>query len=116
MVLVFTAQFHTRYFSLWWFDAIRRPACRGHRGRSTEGGKAEPFSVAASRFYAETVKYYRKRLRLRQMSEEVVTEDLEKADAEYFVLTPAERGLIDKLNLRVLIEDEFGGGIVARRL
>jgi hypothetical protein len=113
-VLVFAAQFHTRYFSLWWFDA--------HTNRLVEviaadrrGREAEPFSVAASRFYAETVKYYRKRLRLRQMSEEVVTEDLEKADAEYFVLTPAERGLIDKLKLRVLVEDEFGGGIVARR-
>jgi hypothetical protein len=113
-VVLFAWQFNVRYFSLWRFDASTNRLTRVIRD-DRQGREAEPFTVASSKFYAESLKYYRKRLRLRQMSEEVITEDLGKADAEYFVLTPSDRDLVSKLNLRILIEDDFSGAIVARR-
>ena len=113
-VVLFVWQFNVRYFSIWRFDASTNRLTRVIRD-DRRGREAELFTVASSKFYAESLKYYRKRLRMRQMSEEVITENLGNADAEYFVLTPADRDLIGKLNLRVLIEDDFSGGIVARR-
>jgi hypothetical protein len=112
---MFVAQLNTRYFSVWRFDASTNRLARVIAA-DRQGRESEPFVVASSKFYAESLKYYRKRLRLRQMAEEVITEDIENTSAEYFVLTPADRELVDKLNLRVLAEDDFSGGIVARRL
>jgi len=49
------------------------------------------------------------------MSPEIVTEHLEKAAADYFVLAAADRPVIEKLGLRVIVEDDLSGAIVAAR-
>jgi hypothetical protein len=111
---LFIAQWNTRYFSIWRFDASTNKLS-AVIAADRKGRELEPFIVASSSVYGETLKYYRRRRRLHAMAQDIITANLEKAQADYFVLTPNERDLIDKLKLHVLAEDPFSGGIVARK-
>jgi hypothetical protein len=112
--LLYIGQWNTRYFSVWRFDAATNRLA-DTIAADRKGRELEPFTVASSKLYGETLKYYRKRRRLHAMAPDIPVADLEKTSADYYVLTPGERDLIGKLHLRVLLEDEFSGGIVARK-
>jgi hypothetical protein len=49
------------------------------------------------------------------MSPDIIVENLSDANADYFVLTPGDRAKVDRLRLRVLMEDPVSGAILAGR-
>jgi hypothetical protein len=112
--VIFAAQMTTGHFYAWPFDAsTNRLMDRIIRDNNAHGQPA--FSIASTSLYGPSLKYYRKRRKLHRMAPEIQTEQLQKATADYFVLAPADRNLIDRLGLRILVEDTFSGTIVARR-
>jgi len=112
--VLFASQLNLRYFGEWRFDASTKRLV-DTIVRDNEARGEGPFSVAGTSLYAESLKYYRKRRKLHRMSPEIVTEHLEKAAADYFVLAAADRPVIEKLGLRVIVEDDLSGAIVAAR-
>jgi hypothetical protein len=112
--IIFAAQMTVGHFYSWPFDASTNRLM--DRIISDNDGRGRPpFTIASTSLYGPSLKYYRKRRKLHRMTPEIQTQELEKATADYFVLAPADRDLIGKLGLHILVEDAFSGTIVARR-
>jgi hypothetical protein len=112
--LVFAAQLNTRYFAEWKFDASTK-RLMAHIASERRRQLSSPFVLASSGIYEQTLKYYRKRNRLHDMAPDIVTTELEKSTAEYFVLAASDRDLVQRLGLKTITEDDLSGAIVARR-
>lgn len=110
--LAFAAQLDTRFFGDWKFDAANH---RLARVLAAQPAARENKVLAVSWVYEQSFKYYRKRRRLHWLRPEILTRDLEKTPADYYVLTPEDSGLVDKLGLEVLARDRLSGATLARR-
>ena len=112
LAMAFALQLDARYFADWKFDAGNDDLARvlAQHGRGTEQK-----TVAATWLYEQSLKYYRKRHRMHWMNPDIRTRNLDTAAADFYLLTPEDRGLIEKLGLEVLAQDKLSGATLARR-
>ena len=121
MLLVYVSQLEPRYFAEWRFDARTRELMRAVRNDAAAAGLVTPhfdpdvplFTVGSSMWLEPAANYYRRRLRLFSMRP-VERGALHARRFRYYLLLPEDFGLVEKLNLSVLLRDNFAGVLLAK--
>lgn len=112
--LVFLTQVEPRAFVDWRFDQGTNILMRHIAADARSRASASEFRVAASVLHEMSVKYYRKRNHLHQMSPDVRAEAFDP-NADYYVLHGADREWVASAGLRVIAEDPEAGSLAAAK-
>ncbi|HYP13629.1 MAG TPA: hypothetical protein VEQ63_06880 [Bryobacteraceae bacterium] len=112
--ITFALQMESRSFLDWKFDQGTKQLVRAIAEDQAKRGLPR-FRVAASWVHERSTQYYRKRNKLHSMDPVIITSDLGRAPADYYVLNGDDRKLVSQLALRVLSEDTRAASLSAAR-
>lgn len=114
LVFVYLNQTDNRYFGFWRFDASTGPMLRRLQDDFAPRRLERQATVAVTPVLATTIGYYRFRRQMDWLAEPV-TQGIEKADTDYFLLASQDVQLVNKLGLHVVYSDAVSGAVLARR-
>lgn len=112
--VVFVSQMEARFFQEWRYDASTLDLLRRLDADRQARGLREA-KVAASRYLGPTITYYRERRRMAFLPKSPQIDNLDKSDANYFLLVEQDTTLIPKLGLIKLHESGTTRTVLARR-
>jgi hypothetical protein len=109
--LTFAAEWNTRYFYLWKYDAHTRAVAERIAARH-EDDDPRKVTIGATVFLEPTLNYYIQRLRL-DWIKSVERGPLDSA-YDFYVLSKDDQAVINKHYLHVIYRDKLSGTVLAR--
>lgn len=113
LVIVYANQIEIRHFGFWRYDASTKALLRHLQDDHFYRTPDKPVTLAATDILETTIEYYKHRRPVTWLNGPV-TENIDTAPADYYLLTERDEALATKLNLEILKRDPLSGTILAR--
>lgn len=113
LIAQFLTQFHTRYFTLWQFDAPMRQMAR-RIGDEVRGKPPGSVSVSVERYHTPAIEYYRNVYHLAALKPVERHEIILLRGFDYYIFDDDVSATPEAIRLVPLYKDEFSGVVLAQ--